>query len=60
MAKGTLEYWAHVLWQRHNLRMEEFNSMPRKRQLFYIASELAEMEEPCRRDIFVTGKGGVK
>ncbi|MCD8150602.1 MAG: hypothetical protein LUE92_13800 [Clostridiales bacterium] len=57
-----MEYWAHVLWQRHNLRMEEFDAMPRKRKLFYIASELTEGSDPCRRDIFIRGgkKGGGK
>ncbi|MCC8136262.1 MAG: hypothetical protein LUG91_00705 [Ruminococcus sp.] len=45
-----MEYWAHVLWQRHNLRMEDFAEMPRERQLFYIASELEEGQHPCRLD----------
>lgn len=26
--------------------------MPRERQLFYIASELYEGEQPCRLDVF--------
>lgn len=57
-----MEYWAHILWQRHNLRMEDFDAMPRKRKLFYIASELTEGSDPCRRDIFIRGgkKGGGK
>ena len=51
-------YWAHVLWQRHGLRMEDFAVMPRTRQLFYIASELIESEDPCRLD--TRQKGGVR
>lgn len=43
-----MEHWAHVLWQRHGLRMEEFEKMPRRTKLFYIASELCENEDPCR------------
>lgn len=38
--------WAHILWQRHGLRMEEFAYMDRQFQLAYIASELAEEEAP--------------
>ena len=40
----------HTIWQRHNLRPEEFYSMPRPLQLFYIASEITEGEHPCRLD----------
>ena len=29
--------WAHILWQRHNLRMEEWAEMSRDVQLAYIA-----------------------
>lgn len=43
-------YWASVLWQRHNLRMEDFHAMPRRLQLLYIASELEEDENPVRHD----------
>jgi hypothetical protein len=39
-----------VLWQRHNLRMEDFYRMPREIQLLYIASELEEDKKPVRRD----------
>lgn len=38
--------YAHILWQRHNLRMEEFAEMPRNVQLAYIASEQLEGEHP--------------
>lgn len=31
--------------------MEEFEKMPRRTKLFYIASELCEMKESCREDI---------
>lgn len=30
--------------------MEDFEAMPRERQLFYIASENYEFEAPCRND----------
>lgn len=40
--------------------MEEFDAMPRKTQLFYIASENEESVNPCRRDVFVKKKGGSK
>ena len=40
--------WAHILWQRHDLRMEDFADMPREVQLAYIASEQLEMETPYR------------
>lgn len=40
----------HRLWQRHNLRMEDFYNMSRRLQLLYIASELVEEENPCRHD----------
>lgn len=39
-----------MLWQRHGLRPEEFEAMPRTMQLFYIASELQEEDAPVRRD----------
>lgn len=38
--------WAHLLWQRRGLRMEEFADMPRNVQLAYISSELLEMSRP--------------
>lgn len=41
---------AHVLWQRHGLRPEEFDRMSRRQKLFYIASEEEESARPCRRD----------
>ena len=43
--------WAHILWQRHGLRMEEFDKMPDRTKLFYIASEMCEISDPCRTDI---------
>jgi hypothetical protein len=39
-------YWAHVLWQKHGLRFEEFAEMPRKVQLAYIASQQLENKYP--------------
>lgn len=38
--------WAHLLWQKRGLRMEEFAEMPRDVQLAYIASEKLVMENP--------------
>lgn len=31
--------WAHILWQKRGLRMEEFADMPKNVRLAYIASE---------------------
>ena len=59
-SKGTLEYWAHVLWQRHGLRPEEFERMPKRKRGFFIAYELVETEDPCRRGVYLLSgrKGG--
>lgn len=38
--------WAHLLWQKRGLRMEEFAGMPRNVQLAYIASEQLATEHP--------------
>lgn len=38
--------WAHRLWQKRGLRMEEFAEMPRNVQLAYIASEQLADEYP--------------
>lgn len=38
--------WAHILWQKRNLRMEEFADMPRNVQLAYIASEQLAQKVP--------------
>lgn len=38
--------WAHILWQKKGLRMEEFADMPKNVQLAYIASEQLEMNSP--------------
>lgn len=55
-------YWAHVLWQRHGLRIEDYEKMTEAQKAFYIASERYEDEHPCRKDgyMFRTAvKGGV-
>ena len=45
--EGSAQWvWAHILWQRHHLRMEEWAEMPREIQLAYIASEQLEMDHP--------------
>ncbi len=54
-------YWAHVLWQRHGLRIEDYEKMTEAQKAFYIASERYEDEHPCRKDgyMFKTAvKGG--
>jgi len=38
--------WAHILWQRKGLRMEEFAAMTPNVQLAYIASEQLSMKTP--------------
>ena len=38
--------WAHILWQKRNLRMEDFADMPRNVQLAYIASEQLAQKVP--------------
>lgn len=38
--------WAHILWQKRGLRMEEFAEMPYNVQLAYIASEQLVIENP--------------
>ncbi len=38
--------WAHVLWQRRGLRMEEFMAMSFELKCVYIASELMAGKEP--------------
>jgi len=40
-----LASWAHVLWQNHGLRMEEFYDMPPSLRHLYIASEQVLAEE---------------
>lgn len=43
----TLDWqYAHILWQKRGLRMEEFAEMPRNVQLAYIASEMLAGEHP--------------
>lgn len=38
--------WAHILWQKRGLRMEEFAEMPHNVRLAYIASEQLAQEYP--------------
>lgn len=40
--------WAHILWQKRGLRMEEFAEMPRNIQLAYIASEQLSTNHPLK------------
>lgn len=57
-AAGSDGYWAHTLWQRHGLRPEEYDAMPRRRQLFYIASELVTDESGSKPGYKPKPKGG--
>ncbi len=41
--------WAHILWQVHGLRMEEFYNMPDTLRAFYIASEMVMVEDREKR-----------
>ena len=38
--------WAHILWQRRGLRMEEFFRMSETCRLVYIASEILANDQP--------------
>lgn len=38
--------WAHMLWQRRGLRIEEFMAMSFGLKCVYVASELLEGKEP--------------
>lgn len=38
--------WAHILWQKRGLRMEEFADMPKNVRLAYIASEQLARKYP--------------
>lgn len=38
--------WAHLLWQKKHLRLEEFASMEKNVRLAYIASEELVMKSP--------------
>lgn len=38
--------WAHILWQKKGIRMEEYVAMERNVRLAYIASEELSMKKP--------------
>lgn len=40
-----LASWAHVLWQNHGLRMEDFYNMSPELRSLYIASETVVIED---------------
>lgn len=42
--------WAHILWQKRGLRMEEFAAMERNVQLAYIASEELTVKHPLNSE----------
>lgn len=53
--------WAHILWQRRGLRMEEFLRMSQECQFVYIASELLAAEQPQNMvDIMVTSLSKIR
>lgn len=43
-------HWAHILWQKRGLRMEEFADMERNVQLAYIASEELVTKHPLNSE----------
>lgn len=46
--------WAHILWQKRGLRMEDFFAMSEPCRLVYIASEILAGKEPQNmQDIMV-------
>jgi hypothetical protein len=45
-----MDWWAHVMWQRHGISIEVFLDWSKRKRLAYIASELIEDENPVRRD----------
>ncbi len=48
VSADTLDWqFAHILWQKRGLRMEEFAQMPRNVQLAYIASEQLASQYPA-------------
>ena len=46
--------WAHIMWQRHGMRFDEWAEMDPKERLVYIASDKLEEESP------VTSAGQIK
>lgn len=42
---GSISYWAHKMWQKHNMRFSEFFDLSDEEQLLYIASELLADEQ---------------
>lgn len=53
--------WAHVLWQRRGLRMEEYFRMSESCRLVYIASELLASKQPQNMtDIMVKSLSKIK
>lgn len=38
--------WAHILWQRRGLRMEDFFDMTETCRLTYVASEILASKQP--------------
>lgn len=58
MQRGSDSFWAHVLWQVKGLRPEEFDSFPRMKKNWYIASEQIEMSDDPICNVY--GKRGGK
>jgi len=46
--QGSEAYWAHVMWQNHNVPIEDFLDWPRRKKLAYIASEVLAVKNPAR------------
>ena len=60
-SEDTESVWAHILWQRRGLRMEEFMAMSFELKCVYIASEQLAAKQPQNTtDIFVKSLSKVK
>ena len=56
--RGSENYWARVMWQRHGVPMEVFAELPVRQKLKYIACELLEEKDPVRFETMLLMRGG--
>lgn len=42
-------FWAHLMWQKHGMRFQEFFGMEESERLIYIASELLTWEKAIEK-----------
>ncbi len=52
--------WAHLLWQRHHIRMEEFYNMNPRLRCLYIASELVVADDRRKQQDLARAKAQTK